>query len=245
MDSKAISKTIKLRRELAKLKHNGLEGLDYVKSQIFTACETVDCGSYVCNLSTGQIEQHYGLTKLFFSSSSSQSVEEIDALTHPSDREKIHDILGGLYQLGKERLITSKDRLTCVYRVKMNGKYIQLSRKSGLAIKKSTGELLNWSNLYAMPGLTPLDYVRFNWSGINFGQTELINLLNKYGARIFTSKEMAIASALVNGLTTSEITASLHIRIATLQKHLNNMFEKTGSRNRMQLSKYCERMSKN
>lgn len=244
MDSKDIGDTTQLRRKLAKLKHHGLEGLDYVRSQIFTACETPDCGSYVCNLSTGQIEEHYGLTKLLLGSNSSSSVQEIDALTHPDDRKKIHEILEGLYELGKEKVITGQDRLSCIYRIKMGNRYIQIYRKSGLAIKESTGELLNWSILYAMPGLVPLDYVRFNWSGSNFGQTELLNLLKRKSARVFTSQETAIIAALKNGLSTTETTASLQITTQTLQKHLSNMFQKTDTNSRLQLLKYFERMNK-
>ena len=244
MDSKDIGNTTQLRRKLAKLKHHDLKGLDYIRSQIFTACETIDCGSYVCNLSTGHIEEQYGLTQLLLGSNNSRSVQEIEAFTHPSDRKKIHEILEGLYELGKEKFITGRDRLSCVYRIKLQNRYIQIYRQSGLAIKESKGELINWSNIYAMPTLAPLDYVRFNWSGTNFGQTELLNLLNKNSARIFTSKEMSIISALKNGLSTTEVTASLHITTQTLQKHLSNMFQKTGTKSRLQLLKYLDRINK-
>ena len=244
MDSKGMNDTTQLRRHLAKLKPHGLKGLDSVRSEIFTVCETIDCGSYICNLSTGQIEEKYGLAKFLLGSNSSRTVEEIDALTHPDDRKKIHEILEGLYELGKEKFITGQERLSLVYRIKVQNKYIQISRKSGLAIKESTGELLNWSTIYAMPNMDPLDDVQHKWSGSDFSHAELANFLNKSKERVFTSKETEIIAALTKGLSTDEITYLLHISKYTLQKHLSNMFQKTGTNSRLQLLNYFERMTK-
>ncbi|MGB6034863.1 MAG: hypothetical protein WBG42_01250, partial [Cryomorphaceae bacterium] len=124
MEPDNLNQTIELRRKLARLKHRGLEGMSYVHSQIFKACETPDCGSYVCNLSTGVILESHGLATLLGGSDRIETVEDIDRFTHPSDRNRIHSILESLYELGKEKLINSTDRLSCTYRIMLGKRYI-------------------------------------------------------------------------------------------------------------------------
>lgn len=244
MKTEGKIETGELRRKLAQLKHEGLEGMDYVRSKIFTSCETVDCGSYVCNLSTGSIEESHGMARILGASNKCLSVAEIDGLTHPADRSKIHEILEALVELGKVKLITSQDRLSCIYRLKVQDRYILVNRKSGLAIKKSTREILNWSNIYAMSNLTPLDHVRSKWTGKNFGHAELTDQINKKGSQILSRRENEVLSVINRGLNSRETAEALHISRETVKKHLSNMFKKTGTRNRIQLLKYFERNSK-
>ena len=83
MDSKGMNDTTQLRRQLAKLRHHGLKGLDSVRAEIFTACETINCGSYICNLSTGQIEEQYGLAKFLVESIFSNSKKKLSQMEQP------------------------------------------------------------------------------------------------------------------------------------------------------------------
>ncbi len=223
MKQYTTGETVKLRRKLAKLKHQGLEGLSYAQSQIFKMCETIDCGSYICNLSTGQIEESYGLALGLGDQRKLYSVEELDRLTHPMDRKKIHGILEALYELGKEKLITSQDRLSCTYRTRIKNKHIRINRKSGLAVKESTGEVLNWSNLYALQNQDAPDKLIFSWSGLNLRQTELIEHLNSIKNSIFTRKELEVLNNLNNGEGTKEAVETLHISEGTYKKHLSHM----------------------
>lgn len=243
MERDNLNQTIELRRKLARLKHRGLEGMSYVHSQIFKACETPDCGSYVCNLSTGVIQESHGLATVLGCSNRIETVEDIDHFTHPSDRNEIHDILNALYELGKEKMITSNDRLSCTYRIMSGKRYIQVHRKSGLAMNEITGEVVNWSNLYAMPNLPSSEKVLFHWSGSNFSNTDVKDYLNKHKEKLFTKKEISILNAWKEGSTTFEIANSLLISPKTVKKHFSNMFEKTGAKGRLQLLKFFERFS--
>lgn len=244
MERDVLNQTIELRRKLARLKNRGLEGMSYVKSQIFIACETPDCGSYVCNLSTGKIEESHGLVTLLNYPNKPDSVEAIDALTHPADRKRIHEILATLCEFGLKKEITSTDRLSCTYRIRLGKKYIQIHRKSGLVKKENTGELLNWSNIYANPELTPLNYVRFKWTGKNISHLELTDRLSRKKTALFTRKELEILTILNEGKSSSHAADSLQISKGTLKKHLSNMFKKTRAKSRIQLLKYFERDQK-
>jgi DNA-binding CsgD family transcriptional regulator len=245
MNTDQSGETIKLRRNLTKLKHEGLAGIDYVRSKIFQTCETEDCGSYVCNLSTGYIEESRGFVGMLSSSDLPLTIESLYNHTHPEDQKKIHEILEALCALGKERIIESDDRLSCTYRVKFQHRYIQVNRKSGLAVKESTGEVLNWSNLYAMPNITPLDHVQFRWTGRHISHKDLMTYLIQKREKIFTRKELEILSLLLEEKSSSQIVGLLCVSPETLKKHLSNMFKKSGTSNRRQLLRFIEKSLKN
>lgn len=233
--------TIRLRRKLTKLKHVGLKGLSYVNAQIFKACETADCGSYVCNLSTGRIQEAHGLVTAF---QKLETVEDIDKFTHPSDRRKIYEVLEALCELGKEKTITSYDRLTLTYRIKFHQNYMHVIRKSGLAVNELTGDVLNWSNLYALPDLHFFKGLAVHWAGNTISNAELKHFFTKKKEKVFTSSEFSILSSTQEGLTTVEIADSLNISPETVRKHFSNMFKKTETKSRIQLLKLFEGLEK-
>lgn len=245
MNSELTGETRQLRRKLAKLKHDGLAGIDYAKAKIFKMCETDDCGSYMCNLSTGAIEEIHGFTGLLAGTGAPlNTVESLDYLTHPEDRKKIHEILEGLCHLVRDTRIYSEDRLSITYRIKFQDRYIHVNRKSGLVLKESTGEVYNWSNIYAMTTLKPIDPIQYRWTGKDITHKDLITHLIQKREKIFTRKEREIVTLLLEGMNTSQMTDFLCVSPETLKKHLNNMFKKSGTSNRRQLLRYIERLLK-
>jgi DNA-binding CsgD family transcriptional regulator len=246
MNSELTGETRQLSRNLAKLKHEGLAGIDYAKAKIFKMCETDDCGSYICNLSTRAIIEVHGFTGMLSNSDSPlNTVENLHRLTHPEDRKKIHEVLEALCELGKDKRIYSEDRLSITYRIKFQDRYIQVNRKSGLVMENSTGEVFNWSNIYAMPTLKPIDHILYRWTGKNITHKNLITHLMQKREKIFTRKELEIVTLLLEEMNTSQMTDFLCISPETLKKHLSNMLKKSGTSNRRQLLRYLERSLKN
>jgi DNA-binding CsgD family transcriptional regulator len=240
MNSELLGETRKLRRNLAKLDHEHLRGFGYTKPKIFRTCETDDCGSYVCNLSTGVLEEIHGFIRLLSIKAPLNTVEDLDMFTHPEDRKKIHDILRALCELNRNKRIHGDDRLSITYRIRFRDRYIQVNRKSGLAIKKSTGEVMNWSNLYAMTNMVPLDNVQFRWTGRHITNKDLMALLVKKREKIFTRKELEILTLLLDEKSSSEMIELLCVSPETLKKHLSNMYKKSGTSNRRELARYIE-----
>ena len=246
MNSELSGETRELSRNLAKLKHEGLAGIDYAKAKIFKICETDDSGSYICNLSKGAIEEIQGFTGLLSGTGTPlNTVENLDYLTHPEDRKKIYEILEGLCELGRDKRIDSDDRLSITNRIKFQDRYIQVNRKSGLVMKESSGEVMNWSNIYAMPNIVPLDYVRFRWTSRHITHKDLITYLIGKREKIFTRKELEILTLLLEQKDTFQMIDFLCVSPETLKKHLSNMFKKSGTSNRRQLLRYIERSLKN
>ena len=246
MRKEELVSTTQLRRKLAKLKHEDLKGIDYAKSKIFKTCETADCGSYICNLSSGSVEEVHGLASLLPSKESPfRTVEDLDHLTHPEDRKKIHEILEALCELGKAKKINSDDRLSITYSIKFQDRYIQVNRKSGLAMNKSTGEVFNFSNLYAMPNMVPLDNVLYRWTGRDLTHKDLMTYLIQKKKKIFTSKELEILTLLLDEKSTDQMADSLYVSRETLKKHFSNMFKKSGTSNRRQLLRFIRESLKN
>ena len=200
--------------------------------------------SYVHNLKAKRLEHVQGVEKILGYSDEEFTLDLYYNKLHPIDREIIFETskenlaLANLRIKGKENEGTFESQFTILYRLRAkNGKYIHILRQS--TILEYHEKIIRTFSVCT--DITELGLTYKVNSAFRYRELKTLYSIQKYRDLLqtkwkkLTPREFEILQLIAEGDTTKKISEKLNISILTVNKHRQNIINKTSSGNIQEL----------
>jgi len=200
--------------------------------------------SYVHNLKTGELENVQGVDRVLGYPNEDFTLELYYRKLHPIDRKMIFETSKDNLNLANERINHSKNegsfesQFTILYRIKSKkGDYVHILRQSSiLEYHTKVHKTFSLCTDVSALGLTyKMNSVFFFRNKKTVYSVSQIKKLTEERWNELTTREFEILELIAQGNTTKKISEMLNLSIYTINKHRQNIINKTSTRNIQEL----------
>jgi DNA-binding CsgD family transcriptional regulator len=191
--------------------------------------------SYIADLSSGYLLEENGLNVLFGTERNYSRLAELNENIHAQDYRELLRVLKCILKNGAKNGIGIDCQLEISYRINTKTGSRRVYRKTGLMKGSTKNKIYTWSQIFAIDALNNHDEVSFLWKDKYTSHDDIVSCVSEERQNIFTKTENQILERISEGKSNETIASQLGTSINTVKKHISNMLQKTGAKNRVGL----------
>ncbi len=162
---------------------------------------------------------------------------------HPDDRVLFDDFLTRLFHYLTDMPVEQRRNYKYIFEFRFlgkNGEWIRVVCQLQILDFSAQGNPIELGTLDISPDQTPDEGLRFTLMNIRTGEIVPFDLLDRPDS--LTKREVEILECIDRGMYSKEISERLSISIHTVNRHRQNILEKTNSGNAREAINYARRL---